>query len=111
MNKIIATFFYLLVALSASAQSDAESVSKKIAQRMKDSLALTAVQMQNIYDINMQLHQQRVAVWQQYNNNRPQIQSHLQLIENTRDSLYKPVLTAEQFTQYRQKKLNLLNNN
>ncbi|MFT3824230.1 MAG: hypothetical protein QM731_09930 [Chitinophagaceae bacterium] len=112
MYKTIFTLVFIISSLMLKAQQNpAEQLAQKIAQKMKDSLSLSTTQQQDLYTINLQLHQQKLTARSQNNGNLNAITVAIQHIENTRDSLYKPVLTAEQFTQYRQKKLNLLNNN
>jgi hypothetical protein len=88
----------------------AEALANKIAQKMKDSLALSAAQQQQVYNINLQLHQQKIAVRQQYPGNDSLITVNLQRIENKRDSLYQPVLGQAKYGQYQLKKKNLVNN-
>ena len=86
-----------------------EIVANKIAQKMKDSLSLTEEQRIALVTINMQINQSKAAVWQQYSTDSL-IQVNLQLIENTRDSLYLPVLTTQQHQLYLFKKRTLLKN-
>ncbi len=57
--KILIICSLLFVAISVSAQSPAEQLAGKIAQKMKDSLSLTEPQKEQIYSINMQLHNQK----------------------------------------------------
>jgi hypothetical protein len=108
---------YLLIAmiLFFSAQGlhaqtiPATTVANNIAQKMKDSLSLTDAQKTQIYTLNMQLHDQKMGMRQQYAGNSL-LREKIQLVENTRDSLYNTVLNEQQFNVYRQKKHNLLNN-
>jgi len=91
-------------------QSAGEEISNKIAQRMKDSLGLTTDQKSQVYNVNIQLHSQKMLARQQ-NENVDSLTVRFQRIENTRDSLYRPILTTEQFLLYVDKKKNLVNNN
>jgi hypothetical protein len=94
----------------STAQTPAESIASKIADKMKDSLSLTQAVRDQIYTINMNLHAQKMnsrAVYLDPSDLRPQLQK----IENTRDSLYRTVLSAEKFQLYQQKKRSLVNNN
>lgn len=113
MKKIlIGLFIQLFISLSVSAQiNSAEAIANKIAQKMKDTLSLSEAQKEQVLTINKQLHQQKQAIWQQHNQGDSLITVHIQRIENTRDSLYKAILTDEQFKIYRVKKRKLVNNN
>jgi len=77
---------------------------------MKDSLSLSDAQKKQIYDINMQLNNDKMAARRQYSNPET-LRYHLQVVEHGRDSLYHTVLTESQFLMYREKKRNLVNNN
>lgn len=104
---------FLLLVLTAccfSSYSQQNEVAQKIAQKMKDSLSLTTSQQQQLYAINIQLHEQKMTARQQGGNPNV-IGVNIQRIENSRDSLYKPVLTDQQFVLYRQKKKYLISNN
>jgi uncharacterized protein YxeA len=113
MKKLLIALVIIIVAgYSASAQtSNAEVLAGKIAQKMKDTLSLTETQKGQVYTINMQLYQQKETAWQQYGQSDSLVTVHVQRIENTRDSLYKAVLTAPQYILYRDKKRKLVNNN
>lgn len=110
MKYILTILLVSIISFAAKAQNNqATLLADKIAQKMKDSLSLTAQQKSLLYQINMDLHQLKVAMRQQYSS-PDSLQVKLQKIENRRDSLYRPVLTEEQFLLYRQKKYNLVNN-
>lgn len=95
----------------AAAQSDpATTVASKIAVRMKDSLSLTEQQKEQVYQLNLQLHQSKANVRQQYAGT-DSLRLRVQWVENTRDSLYRQVLNTGQYELYLQKKRNLINNN
>src|SRR5690242_18526872 len=103
---IVAIFFSIPVLVQAQ-PSAAEVLAAKISKRMKDSLSLTDSLASLIYSINIQLHNQKSDAWQQYNYSDSLINIHLQTIENTRDSLYRNVLTEEKYLLYKSKKVNL----
>ncbi len=80
-----------------------EIVSGIIAKKLQDSLGLTQNQKNQVYTINMLLHQQKIDIRQQH----PQSYSLdrlFQKVENTRDSLYRTVLQEEKYLLYLQKK-------
>lgn len=111
MKKLFICFLLIGISSVVFGQSNhAETISGKIAARMKDSLSLTVQKRQQIYQINLQLHQQKQSVRQQFNNN-DSIRIKIQLIENTRDSLYSSVLNEQEYILYKQKKKSLVNNN
>jgi len=88
----------------------ANELAKKIADKMMDSLVLTQSQRSKVFAINMRIHQDKMEVRRQYQS-RDSVGRGLQLVENKRDSLYRGVLDATQFSLYQQKKRNLVNNN
>lgn len=112
MKKLLIALLLLIAAESSMyAQSDdAEQVAQKIARKMKDSLQLTDQQKDQLYVINMELHNRKTVARQQHST-ADALRNSLQRIENERDSLYKPVLTNDQFLLYRQKKRYLISNN
>jgi hypothetical protein len=103
------------LALAAGAQTGtsaaAVELAQKIANKMKDSLGLTVQQQAGIYQINLQLHGQKQQARQQYSGNPAQLGPVIQAIEQSRDSLYKPLLLPQEFLVYKQKKRNLVTNN
>lgn len=100
----------VLVSNRLIAQTPGSQLANKIAQKMKDTLSLTEQQHQVIYNLNMQIFNAKQTVRQSHAGS-DSLGYFIQRIENKRDSLYKTVLTAEKFLQYREKKRNLLNNN
>lgn len=96
---------------SQATSAPAVQLAEKIATKMKDSLGLTVAQKNQIYDINMDLHNQKQDARTQHTGNAPQTTTAIQNIEKTRDSLYRPILTVPQFDLYKQKKRNLVSNN
>ncbi|OQP38894.1 hypothetical protein A4H97_19515 [Niastella yeongjuensis] len=113
MKYILIAFFFIVSSRKTFAQSDVgEQRSQKIARRMMDTLGLTTQQRDSIYIINMRIHTRKMQYWKQYANSEGDpITYFLQITENTRDSLYRAVLTPDQMILYRRKKLNLLFNN
>jgi hypothetical protein len=108
--KLVLTILLLMVMTVLKAQSPAEKLAGWIAQKMTDTLSLTAAQKNQIYTINMQLHNQKMAARQQH----PQPDSmriYIQKIENSRDALYHGVLADDKYTLYLQKKTRLVTNN
>jgi hypothetical protein len=110
MKKIFALLLVIMCGFSATAQSAGEALAGRVAQKMADSLALSAYQKTQIYQINMQLHSRKLVARQQYSSGDSLIRQ-IQMIENTRDSLYRPVLTEEKYLLYKQKKAILISNN
>lgn len=107
-------FFNLLLVLilnkGVHAQSDISAqLSARIADRLKDSLSLTSVQRDGIYQVNQQLALQKYNARQTVTGDSLRLR--IQKIENTRDSIYKPILGEEKYMLYRSKKILLLNNN
>lgn len=93
-----------------NAQSDISSqLSARIADRLKDTLTLTTVQRDSIYQVNQKLALQKATVRQTVTGDSLRVR--IQKIENTRDSLYKPILGDEKYLRYKSKKVTLLNNN
>jgi hypothetical protein len=109
--KWIMFFIILSLAAAANAQSNpAATIAERIAQKMKDTLNLTAIQKAQLYDINLQLHEMKMSKRQQYSGS-DSLRFQVQRVENTRDSLYRPVLTNSQYELYLQRKNNLINSN
>lgn len=90
------------------AQSPAQKVAAAIAKKMQDSLDLTDSQSESIYSINMNLSNRKYEARQQISN-RDSLTRKFQKIENSRDSLYLPVLGNEKYLLYKQKKIRLIN--
>ena len=111
MKTILSLLVLLLISSMAFAQqTPGEAFAEKVAVRMKDSLQLSVQQKDQIYHVNLLLHAAMMSKWQQYTA-IDSVRKHVQRIENTRDSLYRPVLSQEQYALYLSKKKNLLNNN
>jgi hypothetical protein len=83
--KTIITLLLIILASTAHAQSNpATAVAEKIAQKMKDTLGLTGNEKQQIYLINMQLHENKVSVRAEQAGS-DSLRIYLQRVENTRD--------------------------
>jgi type IV pilus biogenesis protein CpaD/CtpE len=104
--------FLLMIPFSiciVAQQSPAEQVASRIAQKMKDSLVLTETQREQVYNVNIQLSNQKQAA-RASATDPDELGRQLQQIENTRDGLYQPILGEEKFMLYKQKKMNLVSN-
>lgn len=111
MKRITMILFGVTAFVTVKAQTTvATLLSDKIAQKMKDTLSLNLIQKTQIYTINMQLTTSKNLI-RQLNVNTDSIRIKTQRIENTRDTLYYPVLTNTQYLLYKQKKRNIVNNN
>lgn len=112
MKKIFlaATIIFMSMVVRARQVSPAEQLAAHIAQKMKDSLTLTDLQKSQLYSINMQLHERKSLVYQQYTA-PDSLRIYLQRVENTRDSLYKEALPLEKFELYLQRKKSLISAN
>ena len=110
MKCLLILFALLSFSFANGQSSPATQVATKVSQKMKDSLLLTDAQKDLVYEINMQLHFQKANVWgQSLSDSIRRVE--IQKVENTRDSLYKPVLSEQQYQQYKQMKRNLVSNN
>lgn len=112
MKYILIAFVFIVSAMKTFAQSDiGEQRSQNLARRMMDTLGLTTQQRDSIYAINMRIHTRKMQYWKQYANSEGDPLTYfLQITENTRDSLYKAVLTPDQMILYREKKRYLFKN-
>ena len=100
--------------LNAQAQNSKKRVSGltrefEYAQALKDSLKLTDLEKHKVYTVNVGLYKQKMALRDQYKNNMETLKRELRKVENSRDSLYKNVLTREQFTKYKTIKEKVIN--
>lgn len=109
MTKTI-LFFIISIAFSISSRAASDSLSARIAVRMQDSLALSNEQKNSIYVINVLLQQRKQAA-RSKETDITALQSVFQEIENSRDSLYLPVLGQSKYALYKQKKSTLIRNN
>ncbi len=93
---------------AAFGQAPSELLAEKIAARLKDSLQLTVSQKNAIYQVNLDLHQQKLAARELHPGDS--LTHHIQQIENSRDSLYRPILGEEKYPLYRSNKRRLVSN-
>lgn len=113
MKKIFVIAILFLIADVAKAQKQdtpEAQVAHKIADKMADSLGLNKQQRAKLFAINMELARKKAEA-RKKSTDRAVVQKQLQLIENSRDSLYKQVLTVDQHNSYLKKKRNVINNN
>jgi len=75
---------------------------QKMAKQMQDSLGLTSVTTSRLAAINRELSRAKQASWSIAD--RDSLGRKLQMIENSRDSLYRTVLTASEYTRYKANK-------
>jgi hypothetical protein len=108
-KKLLFCLILAFVCAYAQAQTPAQNLATKIARKMKDSLALNEEQKNNLYEINMLLHNQKMQVRSLYVV-PDSVLHYLQAVENSRDSLYQPVLTEQQYILYKEKKILLVSN-
>ena len=107
---LLITVLFIISAVAFAQQSPGEALAEKIAKRMKDSLQLSVQQQAQVYQVSLQLHTAKMSKWQQYAGT-DSLRIQIQRVENTRDSLYRPVLSQQQYELYLAKKGNLINNN
>lgn len=108
---VIATLFFFTVNVHAQKQDTPEAqVAHKMADKMADSLGLTKQQRAKLFSINMEIARKKTEA-RKKSTDRTVVQKELQKIENSRDSLYKQVLTIEQHSSYLKRKRNVINNN
>lgn len=108
--KIILTVMLMVGVMVAKGQSTpATAVANHIAQKLKDTLGLSDTQKEQLYQINMQLHEAKMAKRQQYAGS-DSLRLRLQWVENTRDSLYRTILNEEKYQLYIEKKKTLVSN-
>lgn len=113
MNRIY-VLALLLIAFGGKASSQNSTpafIAGKIAEKLRDTLALTDVQKDRVFAVNMQIYNCKRAARAQYSIDDAQLQVKIQEAENTRDSLYKEILTNTQYLLYKRKKPGLVNNN
>lgn len=111
MKKVIILIYvFLFLCFSINAQTVSSDISLKIAQKMKGSLLLTDAQFNSIFNINVALANNKKSTRSQYST-MDSIISKMQKIENSRDSLYKTILTQYQFDVYFKNKQRIVNNN
>lgn len=112
MKKYIFLSFFLSLGFqfSFAQTSPSEQLAQRIANKMKDTLALTAQQTQAVYIINLNLHTKKMQA-RTLSTDRVIVGKAIQGVEQIRDSLYKIGFTPTQYQLYVQKKRNLINSN
>lgn len=108
---VIVTSVLLFSFISNAQQSPSEKLAAKFAERLKDSLLLTSAAQQSLYQVNLELHQQKTTARLQYSNSLDTLSRVIQQIENSRDSLYRQIIGEEKFGAYMIRKKSLINNN
>jgi hypothetical protein len=105
---ILLTPFFNTAIAQANNQGAGVQLANRIADKLRDSLSLTSAQRDQLFSINMELHNRKMAA-RSGSQNRDSIGVLLQRIENKRDSLYGTILSEQQLLLYRQKKRYLIN--
>jgi hypothetical protein len=110
--KLICIIFVALFSVPCMAQQPtmAEQLSARIARKIRDTLQLSAEQQEQLYQINMLLHQRKMDARRQHPS-PAEAAPYIQIIENSRDSLYRQVIPADRYGLYQQKKTKLVSNN
>ncbi|HEU4471607.1 MAG TPA: hypothetical protein VFR58_11015 [Flavisolibacter sp.] len=110
MKRILAVGIMMMLLFDVDAQSPAQELSEKIADRMKDSLSLSDGQRQAIVGINNELNMMKLSARRQYAGT-DSLSIKIRKAEGARDSLYGRVLTSAQMMRYQEIKTKLVNNN
>ena len=87
MKIFFCTIISFVICGTLGAQTPGEEVANKIAWKMKDSLQLTDSQRIVIYNINMQIAEQKSNMRSLYTGT-DSLRLKIQLVEYTRDGLY-----------------------
>ncbi|RYY42445.1 MAG: hypothetical protein EOO06_21175 [Chitinophagaceae bacterium] len=110
MKKIIYPFALMLCLQTVQAQyHPSEIVAARVADKLRDSLSLTRVQRDSVYNVHMYLYRQKKRVFESSADDA--VEGKLQQVENRRDSFYRHILSAQQYRQYKQKKRMLISAN
>ena len=102
MKKLFSIIGFLLILadnVNSQTTAAATQLADRIAQKMKDSLNLNQQKKTQIYNINLQLYDWKTQARQQYSNT-DSLGRFIQRIENRRDSLYRNILTQNQYELY-----------
>jgi hypothetical protein len=70
---LIAALLFCAAFQSNAQNGNAEFIADKIAIKLKDSLQLSNEQKSQLYDINMQLHNQKMNIRQTYSNTESKV--------------------------------------
>lgn len=91
-------------------QNPATQLANHIANKMRDTLNLTNPKRNQVFAINMYLHNRKMIVRQQTTD--PELlRTRLQRVEHMRDSMYQGILTPAKYLLYLQKKRFLVSSN
>ena len=112
MRKYISLVFLVTISFSYSfgQTSLSEQLAQRIANTMKDTIALSPFQTQKIYGINMNLNTRKLQA-RTISTDRAVVGEAIQAVERTRDSLYRIELTTTQYQLYLKKKKNIIKSN
>lgn len=91
-------------------QSPGVQLANHIADKMKDTLGLTVPKRNQVFAINMYIHNKKMIIRQQ-TTNPDTLRVRLQRQENKRDSMYQNILPPPKYQLYLQKKGNLVSSN
>ena len=100
-------FLALLLPATLKSQQVREQVSRTLANQLRDSLDLSQLQYQKVYEINLDLEGQKAFVRQE-SKDSPSLRKLLQQVENRRDSLYFSLFSTSQSLHYKEKKSELI---
>lgn len=103
--------FFTIPAVATCQESPAESLARKIAKKIGDSLVLSIQERADILSVNLSIAAQKKAVFQNAAIADSVKAGQLQTIENSRDSLYKRIIGVERFEVYKIKKKSIVNKN
>jgi hypothetical protein len=110
--KLILVFIFYFFCYTGFSQTQSDSliqeVSRRSANRMKDSLKLNPAQGNELYKANLLINKRKLEARQLYGADRQIIGRKIQEAESMRDSLYSRILTPEVFNRYKLKKGELL---
>ncbi len=111
MKEIISILsLMLLMTQNINAQSaKATELAQKISQQMTDSLKITEQEKNGIYAVNIKLHNEKM-VWRLRFAETDSLAKYFQIVENTRDSLYKSVLPQAKYAEYIKRKNQFVRN-
>lgn len=111
MKKLILFSALFMCVSGLNAQSEvADSLARKMALRIKDSLGLSPQEESMVYQANLQIAKEKEKLWNEFRAS-PNLRIYLQKAENRRDSLYKRILSRELFLNYLNKKPVLISSN
>ncbi len=110
MKKVVYLVGLFFASTNISAQqrviSDVQ-VSHKISDKVADSLGLDEQTRAKLFRLSQYIAEQKLQA-RKASNDRAGVGKRLQLIENSRDSLYKTVLSPAKYQQYLQRKRTLI---